>query len=382
VAKDKYSPGDLKERLMDFVMSGRFKAEFRRAVREKFGGDTIVGDEHEMINFMDWFALERRTRDGRTPLEVFVEGERKRGMPENVAQQLLRWSDVTESLFEVRKKIDSDTVLVYDHLQERELTIKCNIPGFLSKKVSLGSYLITRIVPWHDHYYLSGASAVLPPESKKKIMEMVRDMRRKHPALAYASATEEERERLAAAEEEMYRAFVEFFGDDEVVFPTGREMAKKLKEFTRYHIFEHVQASGKTLAQEVEERGHKAKMPKQATYPRELLRARNVGVLLDPVEGMFLLPEYGTFRRIFADPDFQQIPGRCELIYNYLKEDSVPPLPFKRVVERYPEGAERVFKAVLRKRKFNLERDFPKLMRRYKRSWLEKEPVPTVIPFR
>lgn len=382
MAKDQYDPGDLKKRLMDFVMGGRFKTEFKRAVRERFGGDTIVGDEQEMINFVDWFALERRTRDGRTPLEVFVERERKRGMPENVAQQLSRWSDVTEGLFEMRKKVDPDTMLAYDHLRQRELTIKSNIPGFLSKKVSLGSYLIARIVPWYDHYYLSGASAVLPPESEKQILEIARDMRREHPALAYASATEEEREKLAAMEEEMYRAFVEFFGNDEVVFPTGREMAKKLKEFTRYHIFEHVQASSKTLAQEAEERGHKAKMPRQAPYPRELLKARDVGVLLDPVEGMFLLPEYGTFRHIFAESDFQQIPGWRELIYNYLKEESIPPLPFKRMVERYPEGARRVFKAVLKRRKFNLKRDFPKLMRRYKRSWLEKEPVPTVIPFR
>jgi hypothetical protein len=382
MAKDQYDPGDLKKRLMDFVMSGRFRTEFKRAVREKFGGDTIVGDEQEMVNFMDWFALERRTRDGRTPLEVFVQRERKRGMPESVAQQLSRWSDITESLFEVREKVDPDTVLAYDHLRQRELTIKCNIPGFLSKKVSLGSYLIARIVPWYDHYYLSGASAVFPPESKKKILEIARDMSREHPGLAYASATEEEREKLAAMEEEMYHAFVQFFGDDEVVFATGREMAKKLEEFTRYQIFEHVQASGKTMAQEAEERGHKAKMPQQAPYPRELLKARDIGVLLDPVEGMFLLPEYDTFRHIFAEPDFQQIPGWRELIYNYLKEESVPPLPFERMVERYPEGARRVFKAALRRRRFNLKRDFPKLMRRYKRSWLEKEPVPTVIPFR
>ena len=52
------------------------------------------------------------------------------------------------------------------------------------------------------------------------------------------------------------------------------------------------------------------------------------------------------------------------------------------MVERYPEGARRVFQAALKKRSFNLKRDFPKLMRRYKQSWLEKQPVPTVIPFR
>jgi hypothetical protein len=97
---------------------------------------------------------------------------------------------------------------------------------------------------------------------------------------------------------------------------------------------------------------------------------------------MDFVPKYGTFRRIFTEPDFQQIPGWRELIYDYLKGDDVPPLPFKRVVERYPEGARRVFKAALNRRRFNLKRDFPELMRRYKRNWLEKELVPTVVPFR
>ncbi|MFQ6057478.1 MAG: hypothetical protein ACE5MB_01185 [Anaerolineae bacterium] len=376
--RTRYNPGDLKGQLLDFVRSDRFKGELKHAVRERFGGDVMVGDEDELINFFDWFALERPTRSGKTPLELFVEKERKRGMPEEICQQLMRWGNVIEGLFEIRKLIDRDTVLTYEHLRQREYVVKSNKPGFLAKHVSPGYYMIARIVPWYDHYYFSGASAVLPPETKEQVSKLIEGMREKYPELAFAEMEEEELEMALATQEEVYRAFVEFFGDDEVVFPTGREMAKGMEAFYRYYIFERVQeSSGKTLAQQAREAGMKPSLPKEE-YPPELLEVGEIGVLIDLKEGFIMLPEYGTFRRIFIEEDFQSIPGYRQLIYNYLKEDSIPPLPFQRMVERHPEQAKRVFQAVLRRRKFSLKRDFPRLMRRYKRKWLERGPKPWI----
>jgi len=374
-----YDPGDLKGMIVRFAQSDRFKREFKRAVRERFGGEAIVGDENELINFLDWFALERPTRSGKTPLELFVEEEREKGMSEEVCQQLLSWGNVTEGLFEVRKLIDRDTALTYEHLRQREYVVKSNKPGFLAKHVPPGCYMIARIVPWYDHYYLSGASSMLPPETKEQISKLIEEMREEHPELAFAEMGEEELEMALATQEEMYRAFVEFFGDDEVVFATGREMAKGMEGFYRYYTFEHVwEGTGKTVAQQVrEERGEEPRLPK-GEYPPELPEAEEVGVLCDSKEGIFTLPWYGTFRRIFTEKDFESIPGYRQLIYDYLKEDTIPPLPFQRMMERHPEQAQRVFQAALTKRKFKLKRDFPKLMRRYKRKWLEQEPKPWI----
>jgi len=374
----KYDPSDLKGMIVRFSQSGRFKAEFRRALRERYKGDVIVGDEQEFVNFMDWFALERPTSSGKTPLELFVEKERKEGMPEEICQRLLRWGNVTEGLFEVRKLIDQDTVLTYEHLRQREYVIKSNKPGFLAKRVSPGYYMIARIVPWYDHYYFSGSSAMFPPEAEKQLAEMIEDMRGKYPELAREGMDEETLQKALDAQEEMCRAFVEFFGDDEVVFPTGREMAKGMEAFYRYHLFEHVQEStGKTLAQQAREAGVEPKLPEQG-YPPELMKAEEIGVLVDQKEGFVLLPEYGTFRRIFTEENFQSIPGYRQLIYGYLEADTIPPLPFQRMVERHPEQAQRVFRAVLTRRRFSLERDFPWLMRRYKRKWLSRKPKPWV----
>lgn len=374
----KYDPGDLKGMIVRFAQSDRFKREFKRAVRERFEGDVIVGDEEELINFMDWFALQRPTRNGKTPLELFVKRERRRGMPKEICQQLLRWGDVTEGLFEIRKLLDQDTVLAYEHLRQREYVVKSNKPGFLANHVSPGYYMIARIVPWYDHYYFSGSSAMFPPEAKEQLAELIEDMREEHPELVHEGMDEETLQKALDTQEEICRAFVEFFGDDEVVFPTGREMAKGMEAFHRYHLFEHVREStGKTRAQQARGAGVEPKLPKQG-YPPELMKAEEIGVLADPKEGFVILPEYGTFRRIFTEEDFQSIPGYRQLIYGYLEADTIPPLPFQRMVERHPGQAQRVFRAVLTKRRFSLKRDFPKLMRRYKRKWLERKPRPWV----
>ena len=375
----KYDPNNLKGMIVRFARSNRFNAEFKRAARERFGGDVIAGDEEEFINFMDWFALERPTRSGKTPLELFVEKERQGGMPEEICRQLLCWGNVTEGLFEVRKLIDQDTVLTYEHLRQREYVIKSNKPGFLAKRVSPGYYMIARIVPWYDHYYFSGSCALFPPEAKEQLAEIIKNMREEHPQLAREEMDEETLQQALDAQEEMCRAFVEFFGDDEVVFPTGREMAKGMETFYRYHTFERVQEStGKTRAQQAREAGVEPPEMPSVQYPAELLEAREVGVLIDPKEGFIVLPDYGTFCRIFTEEDFQSIPGYRQLIYGYLEADTIPPLPFQRMVERHPEQAQRVFRAVLAKRRFSLKRNFSWLMRRYKRKWLERRPKPWV----
>ena len=373
-AAAEYDPGDLKGRVLDFARSDRFKEELTQAIKERFGvgpGGTIVADEDEIDNFFDWFALERPTRSGKTPLELFVEEERRKGMPEEVCRQLLRWKNVIEGLFEVRKLLDRDTILARELLSGREYVVKSNIPGFVAENLVPGQLLFSRIVPWYDHYYFSGVSTGYPPEAKEEILKLTEGVREEWPEL---TLDKEELERALAAQEEIYRAFVEFFGDDEVVFATGREMAERMREFYRYYIFEHVwESTGKTVAQQAREEGVEPQLPEEE-YPPEFLEARDVGVLIDPKEGIFTLLRYGTFRRIFTEEDFESIPGYRQLIYDYLKEDSIPPLPFQRMVERYPEQAKKVFKAALHRRKFKLKRDFARLMRRYKRKWLEREP--------
>jgi len=381
--RDQYDPGDLKKALVNFAQSGRFDREIRHALREsgleKDG--VIVADEGELINFWDHFILERVTRRGYTPLELFVREQRRRkALPEEICQQLLRWKKPIFSIFEVRERVDEDTLLLYNLINRKEYLTRATQPGSVTR-IQVGSYLFTRIVPWYDYYCFSGATEGYPPEAKESVMEMLAEFKREHPTVLFVD-DEERQAKALAAQERLYNAFVAYFGDDEVVFPTGQEMAQEMGRFYHFYTFEYVHPDlGQTLAERAREKGKEPpKELPQPEYPKEILEAEQVGVLFDPEYGMFTLLQYGNFRRLFTEEDFTQVPNYESLFYEYLEDESVPPLPFQRMVEHYPERARKVFAAILGKRKFNLERSFPKLMRRYKGHWLDRKPVPSVIP--
>lgn len=380
--RDQYDPGDLKKALGDFARSGRFDREIRHALRES-GLDedgVILADEHELINFWDHFILERVTRKGYTPLELFVREQRRRkALPEEICQQLLRWKEPIFSVFEVRKRIDEDTLLLHNLINQKDYLTRTTLPGSVAG-LQVGSYLLTRIVPWYDYYCFSGATEGYPPEAKEYVMEMLAEFKREHLAALFVD-DEERRAKALANQRRVYDAFVAYFGDDEVVFPTGREMAQEMSRFYRFYTFEYVHPDwDKTMAERVREAGKEPQGLPPPKYPEELLEAEQVGVLFDPAQGIFILPQYGDFRRLFTEEDFTQVPDYEGLFYEYLEDESVPPLPFQRMVERYPERAREVFATILGRRKFDLKRSFPRLMRRYKGYWLDRKSVPTIIP--
>ena len=62
----------------------------------------------------------------------------------------------------------------------------------------------------------------------------------------------------------------------------------------------------------------------------------------------------------------------------YLHDESVSPLAIRRLVQRHPEGADPVFRALLRKPGFCWSRDGEKLLRRDKEPFFDREPTPSI----
>jgi len=64
----------------------------------------------------------------------------------------------------------------------------------------------------------------------------------------------------------------------------------------------------------------------------------------------------------------------------YLNDDSVSPMVIRRLVQRHPENADAVFRALLRKPAFTWKRDGEELLRRRKESHYAHEPLPGITP--
>ena len=69
-------------------------------------------------------------------------------------------------------------------------------------------------------------------------------------------------------------------------------------------------------------------------------------------------------------------------VADYLDDDSVSPLPFRRMAEHDTSRATEVLRLVLGRKSFEWQRDGEKLMRVRKASFFERTPMPRLLPLR
>jgi hypothetical protein len=72
-------------------------------------------------------------------------------------------------------------------------------------------------------------------------------------------------------------------------------------------------------------------------------------VIYDEIEGLNLYRDFGSLDALFADPALVCDRSRLKQLRGYLDDDTISPLAIRRLVERHPDGADPVFRALLRK---------------------------------
>jgi hypothetical protein len=97
-------------------------------------------------------------------------------------------------------------------------------------------------------------------------------------------------------------------------------------------------------------------------------------------EGLAFLGGFGEFERAFTEPTLLAQQRFRQRVLDYLDDDSVSPLPFRRMADRDPTRASEVLRRVLGRRSFDWQRDGEKLMRTRKRSFFDRAPLPRILP--
>jgi len=366
--------GDLKGELVDFARARRFARAFRQALEQRFGG-TVVTDEGEFINFLDWFVLEHRLPSGRTVVEEFVAARPE--LPEEERAMLLGWREVVEGLFEVQRR-DGEALVTVNLIDELPYRLRSNVGPSVFSQMPRGSFVITRLVPIGDEWLISGATNVLPASSGAEARGVALQIATRYPRLVFRNP-----DRLARGWElqrEQRRHFVDFFGSDLVVLP-GRELAERMRAYGRFLMDEARDAEGRSVAERARQRyGSVPATADLGDLPAELVEADTVGVLYDEVEGLNYLANFGLLQETFANPKLATDREHRQAVVGYLKDPSVSPLALRRLAEPDAERAGRVFQQVLRRPGFSWERDGEALLRRHKADWFERTVLPSVVP--
>jgi hypothetical protein len=98
--------------------------------------------------------------------------------------------------------------------------------------------------------------------------------------------------------------------------------------------------------------------------------AETVGIIYDRHEGLGVYVDYALAEAAFVDPDLMRRRRHKETVKAYLTDESVDPVPLRRLTARYPDAASRVIRGALGKPDLNWKRDGDKsCARTRRRGW-------------
>jgi hypothetical protein len=164
--------------------------------------------------------------------------------------------------------------------------------------------------------------------------------------------------------------FVAFFGGDELVLPT-LEAEGRLNAYYRMRRESALAARGRHRA--VSDTG-------ETTFvmPEGFFEFDTVGIIYDELDGFVVLPEYGMLRAVFTDPSLAADPAHANVLRAYLREDTIPPLPLRRMAAEFPGNVDAVFRRVLGNRAFTWSQNGTGLLKKRKPGYYDAEPTPGV----
>ena len=141
--------------------------------------------------------------------------------------------------------------------------------------------------------------------------------------------------------------FLAFFGADELVLPT-LEAEGRLNAYYKMRRDSALAARGRHRA--VSDAG-------ETTFvmPEGFFEFDTVGIIYDEIDGFVVVPEYGMLRRLFADPALAADPAHANVLRAYLREDTIPPLPLRRLAAAFPGNVDAVFQPGARQQELQLE---------------------------
>ncbi|MGX4731580.1 hypothetical protein [Kitasatospora griseola] len=361
---------ELKGELVEFAQSARFDRWLTPLLLEAAGPQQRL-DEADAVRIIDHFILRYPLPDGTTVVDRFVAGQRD--LTEADRAMLLGWRDPVEGVFEVRRK-DGDAVVLLNLVDDLEYRTYSNVGREAFRRVSAGGFLLACLVPVHSAdgvWLISGAMSPYPRSSATEIARAALQLATSRPSLVFRNPEKIEQGWRSMREDRA--AFIEFCGSDELVLPP---VAAEELLSSYYRHRQHVAVA------EQPDRVRGRRLPgldfPAFELPQGLADSDTVGVIYDDVDGLNFYPDYGMLRNLFTDPAVAGRKQHQDLLRVYLREESIAPLPIRRLAAAHPETVDEVFRKLLRKPGFTWTEHGDELLRRRKPRYYESEPHPGV----
>ena len=299
-----------------------------------------IGSKNISLNQMEKiflpYVFERKLND-KYILEIYEEDNKNKN--KDVINSLL---DSQASIFEIKKILKSGFEL-YNLVNEKTYTVSSLTKMTNFRGVYSGQYIAGRIFEYGGEHYIIEITSVLSHSQKEDayryaVMKLIQN-----PRTLYYDNPEKEAE-IKSVIAEMYKKFTASF-DKDIILTTNKhaddiigafnegteiDLSDKISNLEEYKFF-HVKELENNYANFLEN-----SMGGFASH-NEIY---DVAVIFDKNKGLYAVPFYETFCKIFEDKTAVENAKQC--VEYFMANDSIPDTILERVAAKYPNFMETV----------------------------------------
>jgi hypothetical protein len=332
-------------KIMNFVVTNEvIKPDFEEYLT------TVAGqDRSKMQALMIPYIFERRLPENKKSiLELFKLDNRDLSATEIEIIDSL--SKSSSSVFEVRRVLSNGFEL-YNLVNEKMYKVLSLVKMNNFRGITPGQFALCRIFPMNNEYYLLEVSNVLSSINKDEVYKYAIAKIIEKPEDAYEE-NPKKLEQIETIVKDFGKKFIECFKNTEVIttniyadnlinlyniycdegtMPSEEELAANIKtvENNRYFTVTDFRNSYSNFM----EKSLEGFSSHSSTY--------DIGIIYDEELGLFVLPFYQTFCKIYEVEDYKTIQGYKDCIKSFFENDKVPANIIRNIAKKYKNFMDR-----------------------------------------
>ena len=310
-----------------------------------------------------------RNLNNKSILALYLENTKK--VPASTKKIVKALMASMSSIFEVKRVLQNGFDL-NNIINEKTYSVVSLVKMTSFRGIGAGQYVVARIFKFEKAYYLLEISGVLPSSRKDDALRYSVAKIIQNPELVYLDNPEKQKE-IEKEVKEIYKKFIDFFGTDEIVttnrfaddligafndFAEGGEKVdfKDKIELPESFKFFNVSEFNNSYENFLENSLGGFSSHKEVY---------DVGIIFDKELGLYAVPFFATFNKIFEN--FESVENAKACVLFFLENDKFSANIIKRVAERHENFLDVVNKLL------NANYTLDELLEHYKSRYLENK---------
>ena len=262
------------------------------------------------------YIFERKlTNEKKGIIELFK--EKNTNLDDNVKEIMDSLENAISSIFEI-KKIHKDGFDFFNLVNEKEYRTLSLVKMLHFRGVSIGEFAIARIFEYQNDFYILSIDEIIPQRRREDALRLTIAKQLQQPESVYKDNPQKEKE-IQKFIEENHKQFDDFFHTQQIVttnkcadnllalFNNYTESGEKAPddEIKKYieqpQDFKYFEVEGFSKSYDFIETASRGFSSTDKVY--------DITIMFEPKQGIFVIPFYQTFNKIFEAEDYKTIEG-------------------------------------------------------------------------